>query len=107
MDKVKDGTNTVAVGVWENSPEAIKYSGLKKSLLARSKPIEEKINAARYAMQYGLPIKKAKGGTLAEKKYLIDLKHQQKKELEDQKQYYKTILQNNEILMKSLIKVFK
>lgn len=107
LDKIKDGTNTVSEGVWENSPEAIKYSGLKKSLLARSKPIEEKINAARYAMQYGLPIKRAKGGTLAEKKYLIDLKHQQKRELEDQKQYYKTILQNNEILMKSLIKVFK
>lgn len=73
----------------------------------KSSVIGDKISAAKYAMQYGLPIKHAKGGSLAEKKYLIELKHQHKKELENEKQFYKTILENNRLLVKSLIKVFK
>lgn len=107
LDRMKSDSSTVAEGDWEKSPEYLEIKAMKQGLLEESKPIYEKINKAQYAIQYGLPIKRAKGGTLAEKKYLIDLKHQQKRELEDQKQYYKTILQNNEILMKSLIKVFK
>lgn len=104
---MKSDNTTVAEGDWEKSQDFLNFEAMRKGLLEESNPIYEKINRAQYAIQHGLPIKRAKGGTLAEKKYLIDLKHQQKKELEDQKQYYKMILKNNELLMKSLIKVFK
>lgn len=107
LDRMKENSSTVAEGDWENSPEFFEIEAMKKGLLEESKPITEKISAAKYAMQYGLPIKRAKGGTLAEKKYLIDLKHMHRKELEEQKHYYKMILKDNELLMKSLIKVFK
>lgn len=107
LDRIKSDSSTIAEGDWENSPEYLEIKAMREGLLEESKPIQEKISAAKYAMQYGLPIKRAKGGTLAEKKYLIDLKHQQKKELEEQKHYYKMILKDNELLMKSLIKVFK
>lgn len=58
-------------------------------------------------MQYGLPFKFKGGGSLEDKVYLERLKHSNKKELQEEREYYKRILKNNELLMKSLFKIFK
>lgn len=49
----------------------------------------------------------AKGGTLEEKKELLRYKAQLTKDQKEEEELYKTILKNNELLLKSLIKVFK
>lgn len=49
----------------------------------------------------------AKGGSIEEKVYLLNLKNKYRKQSDDDKQYFKTILQNNETMVKSLIKIFK
>ena len=49
----------------------------------------------------------AKGGTLEEKKQLIRYIAQLTKDQKEEEELYKTILKNNELLLKSLVKVFK
>jgi hypothetical protein len=49
----------------------------------------------------------AKGGSLKEKQYLAELKQFHRKELREDERFFKNILKNNEIMQKSLIKVFK
>lgn len=49
----------------------------------------------------------AKGGTLPEREYLVRLRSQLQKESVKDKRVYEQILKNNELMQKSLIKVFK
>ena len=42
-----------------------------------------------------------------DKAALEEIKQENKKELQKEKQFYLTILKNNELMQKSLIKVFK
>ena len=48
----------------------------------------------------------ARGGTLDEREYITKLRHNQTKERAKEKQLYEQILKNNELLRKSLIKIF-
>lgn len=104
---LQSGRNTSVSGDWENSPQAAIILAKKKALQNEMEASNEKISSAQWAMQYGLPLKFKSGGSLEEKVYLERLKHSNKKELQEEREYYKKILKNNELLMKSLFKIFK
>ena len=44
-----------------------------------------------------------RGGTLDEQEYLVKLRHQQQKELQEEKQFFDMLIKNNELMLKSLI----
>ena len=73
-------------------------------------PYKTKLRAYQLATQYQIPYYSyKKGGSLTyAQKYNIEAsKIKGKKEIKDVEQFYKAIFHNNEMLQKSLIKVFK
>lgn len=92
------------IGTWEESDS---YKALKSEEERLSKIMEDykyKMFVAQTAAQF--PIMK-KGGSLEEKEYLLKLRHKQARDLIEEKEFYKRILANNEIMRKSLLKIFK
>ena len=79
--------------------------------MTRREAIAKKVNDFNKMLQ-NLQMSRAygifkSGGSIEEKKELERYKHEQKKEIEEKKEFYKRILKNNELMHKSLIKVFK
>lgn len=64
-----------------------------------------KLNSLKVKTQYSAFM--ANGGSLKEKVTLENIKQYNRKELEELKQYYKQLLKNDDLLLKSLIKIFK
>lgn len=70
----------------------------------------KKMETAQLAYSYGVPNSQwrlAKGGTINDKIILEEVKQDNRKELQREKQFYLLILKNNELMQKALIKVFK
>lgn len=91
---------------WEESEEYKRLQELRKQ---RRKILDDyayKINLVRTAANMPVPVNK-KGGTLDEQEYLLKLRHIQQKELLERKEFFQQILKSNELLTKSLIKIFK
>ena len=68
---------------------------------------QRKLYGANLAMQ--MPVSFAKGGSvsMADKKELIRYRHELSREERDQREFYKMILKNNEMMLKSLSRIFK
>lgn len=95
---------------WETSPHYKEWTNKLINVEKEISPILERLKAAQTAYGYGVPSSKWKyksGGTLNDKTAIEELKQENKKEIERLKRAYSTILKNNELMYKSLSKVFK
>ena len=95
--------NNKVVGTWEDTmgkTYTTKLKGVQDSINNYYK----KINAARTSLQ--MPFL-SKGGSLEDKKELLRYKQELKLSSDANKEVFKQILNNNQIMLKSLIKVFK
>lgn len=94
----------VSTGTWEESPEYKSFIKKQEDLNKAYKQYSGNLQKANFALQ--IPYV-AKGGTLAEKKELIRYRAEISRRQKEEEDFYKSILKNNEVLLKSLIKVFK
>ena len=90
---------------WEKSNEAIKFGIKKKAFEDKYRDYKTRIENASLALSY-LPYM-AKGGSLTDKKELIRYREQLARDRKKEEDTFKTILKNNELMLRSLIKVFK
>lgn len=101
-------TSAPITGEWEKSPEYTRLLSKKDLLDKQWENYANKIKNSQLALQYGVtPGSFAKGGSLEEKVYLLNLKNKYRQQSDNDKQYFKSILHNNEMMVKSLIKIFK
>lgn len=89
---------------WEKTSAAINFKNERSRLDKLMQHYNTVVNNARLNTQ--MPTY-ATGGTLAEKEYLAKLRNKHSKQKEVDKKYFKMILSNNELMHKSLIKIFK
>ena len=89
---------------WEQSPQyknwLASFKGVKDILESKAEAIKD----LQLAQSYGVY---AKGGSIEEKVVMEEVKQENKKELLKEKQFFASILKDNELMLKSLIKVFK
>lgn len=96
--------NATLKTTWEESNLAKEIAAKKKQINSDMENYKNKVTYAGIALQNPYL---SKGGTLADKKELIRYKAQISKDQKEEDELYKAILKNNELLLKSLIKVFK
>lgn len=87
-----------------NSQEKRNLELKEKLLNNKMRDMLSKRSSLQTKVQYGMY---AKGGSLEDKVTLENVKQHNRKELEELKQYYKQLLKNDDLLLKSLIKIFK
>lgn len=95
---------------WETSPHYKKWTDELTEVEKEISPVLERLRTAQTAYNYGISSNKWKyksGGTLKDKVAIEELKQENKKEIERLKRAYTTILKNNELMYKSLNKIFK
>lgn len=99
LGPVKVGDET-----WE-STVGKDFSTRMENLSKQMGLFQRKLYGANLAMQ--LPVSFAKGGSMEDKKELIRYRHELSKQERDQREFYKMILKNNEMMLKSLSRMFK
>ena len=100
---------------WEQSPQHKQWQSEVQGARDIAAPFAENIRTTQAAMQYGVPFGQVgqylkrfgKGGSFKEKVALEKFKQKHKKELLKDKQLLKKIMENNKLMQKALIKVFK
>lgn len=104
-DAKSKSTEGTATSTFEESQGYKNVLAKREYIQGLIQDYQKKVSNASLALQ--MPGSFAKGGTIEEKKELMRYRSQLKKSEDSDKEFYKTILKNNELMLKSLIKVFK
>lgn len=105
-DFVQNAPGANVDSLWENSGKKAEYEEKMKNLEDRLRTYQ--LETQNWGMRRQLGITKAKKGmSIEERKELMRYKHQITKSEKELERLYKYILKNNELMQKSLFKLFK
>ena len=105
-DFVQNAPGANVDSLWENSGKKAEYEEKIKNLEDRLRTYQ--LETQNWGMRRQLGITKAKKGmSIEERKELMRYKHQITKSEKELERLYKYILKNNELMQKSLFKLFK